>query len=71
MKRLLLILAAFSLTGCAAWEKMSDDERKAWIISGAIVVSAVVLADALDGDTVVVRQCFPTQSIETDCIGKF
>ncbi len=71
MKKIILVVCMFALGGCAHWDKLSDGEKKAWIYSGAIVVGALVIADAMDSDTVIVRQCFPVESLETDCIGKF
>ena len=72
MKKFFLVLIVFALSGCAtAWKDMTDTERQAWIISGAVVVSAALLANAMDSDTVVIRQCFPQRSLETDCVGKF
>lgn len=70
MKLLLVLIAGISLSGCAAWDKMGDEEKKAWIISGALVVSAVIIADALDSDvSLTVDQCFAQRSLKTDCIG--
>lgn len=71
IRKLILLIAVLCLGGCASWEKLSDKERQAWIISGAVVISAAVIANAMDSDTVIVRQCFPQRSLETDCIGKF
>ena len=71
MKKFILLIAVLCLSGCAtAWKDMTDTERQAWIISGAVVISAALIADQMGCDTVVVRQCFPQRSLETDCIGK-
>ena len=72
MKKILLILIVFSLSGCAtAWKDMTDTERQAWIISGAVVVSAALIADAMQSDVnLTIDQCFPQRSLETDCIGR-
>ena len=72
MKKLFLILIVFSLSGCAtAWKEMSDTERQAWIISGAVVIGAALIADAMDSDvSLTVDQCFAQRSLESDCIGR-
>lgn len=45
MKKILLIIVMFGLSGCAAsWETMSDTEKQAWIFGGAIVLGAVALS---------------------------
>ncbi len=71
MKRLFLLILVFCFSGCAYWDELSEGERKAWIYSGAALGVGLIIADAMDSDTVIVRQCFPVESLETDCIGKF
>ena len=72
MKKLILLVCLLGLSGCVSqsWKEMSDTEKQAWIISGAVVVGAALLADGMSSDTVVVKQCFPQRSLETDCIGR-
>lgn len=68
MKKLLVIIAALALSGCAQWNELSDQEKAAWIVSGAILVGVNVLKNT-DGDTTVIenKTCVSTRSIQTGC----
>ena len=65
MKGLIIALLALSLSGCAQWNKLSDPEKAAIIVSTAIVIGASVIADSNDKN--IHRTCVSTRSIQTGC----
>lgn len=58
------ILLAFTLSGCAQWNELSDGEKVAYTVSGAVLVGALIIRNG-QGDTNNV--CVSTKSIRTGC----
>jgi hypothetical protein len=48
MKKLIVLIAALGLSGCAHWEQMSETEKQAWIFGGAIVLGSIALSTQED-----------------------
>lgn len=65
MKKLVVLLMALSLTGCAQWKELSDQEKTAYIVAGAILVGANIVKNS--NDTVINNNCISTRSIKTGC----
>ncbi len=66
MKKIITIACLFILSGCAQWNELSDQEKTAVIVSGAVLVGANIIKN-LSGDTTVVNNCISTRSIKTGC----
>ena len=65
MKKLVVLLMALSLTGCAQWKELSDQEKTAYIVAGAILFGANIVKNS--NDTVINNNCISTRSIKTGC----
>jgi len=65
MKKLILIVAAFLISGCAQWKELSDQEKTAYIVAGAILVGANIVKNS--NDTVINNNCISTRSLKTGC----
>lgn len=61
----IIIIATLALSGCAQWNELSDGEKTAVIVSGAILIGANIIKNS--NDTTVVNNCISTQSIRTGC----
>ena len=64
MKKFVLVLALFSLSGCASWQHMTEAEKQAWIYGTAIVIGTAVIAEGLSdsGDNI----CFESPHCSFD-----
>ena len=62
----IIIIAALALSGCAQWNQLSEGEKTAVIVSGAILVGANLIKNS-NGDTIINKTCVSTQSIKTGC----
>lgn len=60
-----ILLACLCLSGCAQWNELSEGEKTALIVSGAIIVGANIIKNSQD--TTVINNCISTQSIKTGC----
>jgi hypothetical protein len=65
MKVFVAIIAALSLSGCAQWNKLSEGEKVALAVSGAILVGANIIKNS-EGD-VINNNCVSTKSLKTGC----
>lgn len=66
MRRVLILVGIlFGLSGCAQWNQLSDPEKAAVIVSGAIVVGVAVMRNSSDDTTT--QNCISTRSIRTGC----
>lgn len=62
IRKILTILALLMLSGCQALgnaiEDMSEGEKQAAVIIGAVLVTGAIVANQR-GDTIVVNECHP------------
>ena len=64
MKIFTLILALFTLSGCATWDKLSEREQQTVVIAGSILVAGAAIS--MNNDTTV-KNCISTRSLKTGC----
>lgn len=64
IKKMVMVVLALALSGCASWERLSEREQQTWIIAGSILVSGAAIA--YHNDTTV-NNCISTRSLETGC----
>jgi len=64
MKIFTLILALFTLSGCAVWNDMSEREQQTVVIAGSILAAGAIIAHSND---TTVKNCISTRSLETGC----
>ena len=68
MNRLLIALTAvLTLSGCAHWDNLSKQEKAAYIVSGSILVGALIIRNG-QGDTYTINNCVSTKSLKTGCL---
>lgn len=65
MKIFLLIILAFSLSGCASWDRLSEREQQTLVIASSILVTGFVIAHSNDPDTNVTNQYVTNQCINS------
>ena len=66
MKLIISLIAVFALSGCAQWNKLSDTEKTAYVVSGSILVGAMLIRNG-QGDSYTINNCVSTKSIRTGC----
>jgi len=64
MKIAIALLAAFLLSGCAQWNKLSNEEKGAVIIGTTVVVGAMIIKNSQPTH---IHNCISTRSLETGC----
>lgn len=66
-KVIIALIATLSLSGCAQWNKLSEGEKTAVIVSGAILVAANIIKNS--DETVISNNynCVSTKSLKTGC----
>lgn len=66
--RIFICLVALCLGGCAQWNELSEGEKTAVVVGGAVIVGAMLIRNG-QGDTTVVNNCISTRSLQTGCEG--
>jgi uncharacterized protein YcfL len=66
IRKLVVVVLALALSGCASWDRLSEREQQTWIIAGSILVSGAAIAYHSSNDTHV-NNCISTRSLETGC----
>ena len=64
MKLAFIVLLALSLSGCGAWNKLSEREQQTVVIAGSILAAGFVVAHSNETN---VNNCISTRSLETGC----
>lgn len=64
MRKVLLVLSILTLSGCAQWNQLSDQEKAAVIVGGAVLVGANLISNT---QSTHVHNCISTRSLETGC----
>lgn len=65
MKKLIVLLAALALSGCAHWNELSEGEKAGIIIGTTILVGASIIKNS--NEDLINKTCVSTQSIRTGC----
>ncbi len=64
MKKILILLIALGLSGCAHWDTLEPSEKVVVGVGTAVVVGALIIRNG-EGQTQ--SQCISTRSLETGC----
>lgn len=65
MKKIIVLIAALALSGCAQWNQLSEGEKVGIVVGTSILIGASIIKNSQDPD--INKVCVSTRSIETGC----